>query len=185
MSGSPDGDHSGALAVFGVQAGTHAGEEIPIRSPVARIGKGSQNEIVIPDDSVSTIHAQLEFGEGGWRLTDLGSTNGTYVEGVRLAPDVPTPLPYTSVVRFGGVGFHFRDVEAADPQAARARYTPPPETTRLADQRSGFRLPVWVIFMVLLLIALAIFFLGWVWTPTPSPAPTTALLLPAAVPGGS
>lgn len=183
MAGDP-GDHSGALAAFDVQAGAHAGEEIPIRSPVVRIGKGSQNEIVIPDDSVSTVHAQLEFDDGGWRLTDLRSTNGTYVEGVRLAPEVPTPLAYMSDVRFGGVKFHFRDVEAADPEAARAKYTPPPETTRLADQRSGFRLPVWVIFVVLLLLALAIFFLGWVWTPTPSPTPATALLLPSVLPGG-
>ncbi len=185
MEITPVGDRSGALAAFGIQVGPRAGEEVPVRSPVARIGRGGQNEIVIDDDSVSSTHARLEFDNGGWRLTDLRSTNGTFVESVRLAPEVPTPLPYGSSVRFGGVRLHFRPIEEADPEQARAEYTPPPPRQRLAEERTGFRLPVWVVILLLLLIVLAIFFFGWVWVePSPvPPTPTTVLLMPAVPPG--
>jgi pSer/pThr/pTyr-binding forkhead associated (FHA) protein len=191
MEITPVGDRSGALAAFGIQAGPRVGDEVPVRLPVVQIGRGAQNEIVIDDDSVSASHARLEFDSGGWRLTDLRSTNGTFVESVRLAPEVPTPLRYGSTVRFGGVRLHFRPVEEADPDTARADYAPPPPRQRLAEERTGFRLPVWVVILLLLLIVLAIFFFGWVWVePTPiPPTPTTGLLrpaapVPAAPPGG-
>lgn len=171
MSITPTGDRSGALAAFGVQAGPDAGEEVPIRVPVARIGSGSQNDVVITDDSVSQAHARLDFEEDAWRITDLRSTNGTYVEGVRLAPDVPTPLPYGSSIRLGGVPLDFRAIQAADPAAARAAYEEPSEPKRLAEERSGFRLPVWLLVLVLLLIVLAVIFFGWIWTPAPQPVP--------------
>ncbi len=183
----PIGDRSGALATFGIQAGPAAGSEVLIHSPVVRIGRAAQNDVVVEDDSVSTTHAVLEFDSAGWRLTDLGSTNGTFVEGVRLAPEVATPLPYGSTVRFGGVRLHFRAVEEADPEAARAEYTPAAPRQRLAEQRTGFRLPVWVVLLLLLLVVLAIIIFGWMTEPVPMPAPapaTTTLLLPTPLPGG-
>ena len=70
-------------------------------------------DVVVDDDSVSAQHARLEYDMGGWRITDLQSTNGTAVEGVRLAPGVPTPLPYGVTVRLGGVQLQFREVEHA------------------------------------------------------------------------
>lgn len=182
MEMTPGGDRNGALAAFGIQAGPNTGDEIAIRQPVIRIGSASQNELVIADDSVSTTHARLEFDDGAWRLTDLRSTNGTYVEGVRLAPEVPTPLPYGSSVRFGGARLHFRPVEAANPEAARAEYVEPAAATRLIDERTGFRLPIWLLVLLIIVIGLLVYFFGWVWT-GPETLPTTAafaapLLLP-------
>ena len=58
--------------------------EIPVVSAVTRIGQGAQNDIVLDDDTVSTSHARLEFVSGGWKLTDLESTNGTFVNGARI-----------------------------------------------------------------------------------------------------
>lgn len=154
MSITPRGDHSGALAAFGIQAGPHVGEEVPIRLPVVRIGRGGANDIVLEDDSVSATHARLEFEHGDWRITDLQSVNGTFVEGIKLAPEVQTPLPYGSTVRFGGVRLHFRPVEQADPEAARAEYTPPRAQTPIREQSSGFRFPVWLAVLVLILLVL-------------------------------
>lgn len=183
MSITPTGDRSDALAALGIQAGAQTGEEVPIRLPVAHIGSGSQNDVVVTDDSVSKAHARLEFTDGGWRLTDLNSTNGTFVEGIRLAPEVPAPLAYGVSIRLGGVPLHFRAVEAADPAAARAQYTPPPPPQRLADQRSGLRIPVWLFVLLLLLIALAVIFFGWIWTPTPQEVPpATAVVLAMTIP---
>lgn len=158
MAITSSGDPSRALAKFGILAGPRIGEEISISRPVVNIGQGSQNDLVLPDDSVSTAHARLEYENGHWRLTDLGSTNGTFVEGVRLAPQVPTPLSYGHAVRFGGVRMQFREVELADPESARASYTPPPAETRLADRATGFRLPLWLFVLILLILGIIIFF---------------------------
>lgn len=50
------------------------------------IGKANDNEYVVNDPSVSRHHAQLTYGEEGhWILEDLGSTNGTFVNGIQIA----------------------------------------------------------------------------------------------------
>jgi hypothetical protein len=45
------------------------------------IGRSSSCQIVLGDDTVSRRHAELRFDEGRWLLRDLGSSNGTYVNG--------------------------------------------------------------------------------------------------------
>jgi hypothetical protein len=123
MTISPTGDLSGALAALGVQAGPQVGEEVPIRARTVRIGRGPSNDILLDDDSISGSHARLDWdvNSKAWRITDLGSTNGTYVETVRLAPGVPTPLPFGAGIRFGGVRMYFRDVDdAVAPETAPA-----------------------------------------------------------------
>ena len=54
--------------------------EFPVAG-VMSLGRDLSNGIVLADPSVSTRHAQLERLRDGWRLTDLGSTNGTTVNG--------------------------------------------------------------------------------------------------------
>ena len=171
MSITPTGPEADALALLGVQAGPQIGEEVPVLKPVVRIGRSPQNDVVITDDSVSTTHARLDYDGGGWRLTDLGSTNGTYVEGTRLAAEVPTPLVYGASLRLGGVRLQFRAVEDADPAAARDQYEEPPPPTRLADQRQGLRIPVWfVVILLILLVIAALLFTGVLAIPTASAA---------------
>jgi hypothetical protein len=52
--------------------------------------------------TVSRRHAVVAREGGVYRLTDLGSANGTYVEGVRLEPQQPTALVDGCTVSFGG-----------------------------------------------------------------------------------
>jgi hypothetical protein len=49
------------------------------------IGRSSACELVVEDDTVSRRHAELELRDGTWRLRDLGSRNGTWVNGRRAA----------------------------------------------------------------------------------------------------
>jgi pSer/pThr/pTyr-binding forkhead associated (FHA) protein len=152
---TPEGTPAKRLALFAVQAGPRIGQEMPITSPRMAIGSGSQNDLVIEDDSVSTNHALLEYEHGGWRITDLDSTNGTFVEGIKLAPQVPTPLDYGSSVRVGGLRLHFREVQHVDLEAEKAAYVPVEREPTLAEKQSGFRMPLWML-VALVLVVLAV-----------------------------
>ena len=72
------------LASLLFRSGDLRGRRVPIKVPVVNIGRGDYNDILIADPSVSTMHAKLQRRESVWVLTDLGSTNGTFVEGARL-----------------------------------------------------------------------------------------------------
>jgi pSer/pThr/pTyr-binding forkhead associated (FHA) protein len=69
------------LASLLIRSGEMKGRRLPIKVPVVNIGRGDYNDVVISDPSVSTMHAKLQRREALWILTDLGSTNGTFVDG--------------------------------------------------------------------------------------------------------
>ena len=62
------------------------GDEFPINSAPVTVGRGGQNYLVLADDDfASARHARIEVrGDGVW-VQDLESTNGTYVNGTRVA----------------------------------------------------------------------------------------------------
>ena len=68
------------------------------------VGRSAENDIHLGEDSVSSRHAQLEKTGGGWRLTDLQSTNGTFVNGRRIDS---VELKPGDRIRFGDVGVKF------------------------------------------------------------------------------
>jgi hypothetical protein len=71
------------VMVFPAETGLDAGAAFPLAG-VMSIGRDPQNSIIFPDPSVSAEHAVVEWGRDGWRLRDLGSTNGTTLNGRRL-----------------------------------------------------------------------------------------------------
>jgi pSer/pThr/pTyr-binding forkhead associated (FHA) protein len=63
---------------------------------------GRENcDILLLDGTVSRRHAEVTLEDGEITVTDLGSTNGTQVDGKRLAPNEPAPILPGAVVRFG------------------------------------------------------------------------------------
>lgn len=56
----------------------------PGEKAVLRIGRGRDADIVVPDPKASRYHAELRRVGDGWQLTDLGSANGTFVNGKRI-----------------------------------------------------------------------------------------------------
>jgi pSer/pThr/pTyr-binding forkhead associated (FHA) protein len=70
------------------------------------IGRDPGCDLVIPDISVSRRHAGLDRVMRGWLLTDLGSTNGTRLNGWRVRE--PVPVRAGDRVSFGAVTFVLR-----------------------------------------------------------------------------
>lgn len=63
-------------------------------------------DVLIDDRSVSRMHARIsEDGNGDPLLTDLNSTNGTWVNGIRLQPEESVPVGKGDVIRFGETEF--------------------------------------------------------------------------------
>jgi pSer/pThr/pTyr-binding forkhead associated (FHA) protein len=151
MSSLAPSGRPGHLASLALMAGPRYGEELPVPSPIVTVGRAAGCDVVVDDDSVSAQHARLEYDLGAWRITDLQSINGTAVEGVKLAPNVPTPLPYGATVRLGGVQLQFREAEGADVETAKAGYVPPESPKTLREERSGARFPLWLVLLVLIL----------------------------------
>ncbi len=71
------------------------------------IGRDLGCELCLEQDGVSRRHARIEPRADHWVLTDLGSTNGTFVNG---APVSQAPLTSGEVVAFGPVAFEFREL---------------------------------------------------------------------------
>ena len=67
-----------------------------------RAGRLGSLEIVLDDISVSRRHAELRHGDDGWSVRDLESTNGTYVNGVRIGAD-DQAIKARDIVQFGKV----------------------------------------------------------------------------------
>ena len=83
---------------------------------VITIGRAPDNMVVIDDPSVSSRHAQLEMTGDTYRIKDLGSTNGTRVNGT---PITETVLRFDDRIRFGRVDASFEpDARGSQPLPA-------------------------------------------------------------------
>jgi hypothetical protein len=81
-------------------------EEFVLDSQAITIGRGSQNTIPLDDDEfASAAHARIEPRQDGVWLEDVGSTNGTYLNGVKLTR--PRKLTPGDLVRVGETDFRF------------------------------------------------------------------------------
>src|SRR5215208_5682489 len=72
------------------------------------VGRGTGADIQILDASVSRRHAELDLREGRLLVRDLGSVNGTYVNGAAVPADGAMHLVPGDVVTFGTVAFTLR-----------------------------------------------------------------------------
>lgn len=79
-------------------------------------GRNQEGELVVLAASVSREHARLESSETGWNVRDLGSRNGTFVDGNRVNGRVP--LPARAVLKIGDVAFWFLAEVAHEPIVA-------------------------------------------------------------------
>jgi hypothetical protein len=86
-------------------SGPMIGKTVPLDRDVTTIGSVAGNTILLTDTGVSRKHAGIRRVEDGWELADLGSTNGVYVNGERVARRKLTP---GDVIRVGTTEIVFR-----------------------------------------------------------------------------
>ena len=102
------------------------------------VGRAVTSDIPIYDPTVSRQHAELALADGGVHVKDLGSSNGTFVNGEQIAEHVAHP---EDIVTFGKVAF--KVIEVSPPKAEpidQGGFAPrPPEATivrQVAEPRS-------------------------------------------------
>lgn len=92
-----------------------------LRSPV-RIGRSELNDLPLPQGFVSQWHAVVQFDEDEIRYVDLGSTNGSILDGARLAKNAVVVLPQGTQVAIGALLLTF------ERRATGEHRTVPPQT---------------------------------------------------------
>jgi pSer/pThr/pTyr-binding forkhead associated (FHA) protein len=72
---------------------------IPLGTADVTIGRAPHSTLVLDDDYASNNHSRLTLTNGTWIVTDLGSTNGTWVDRSRITS--PTPLAVGHTIKVG------------------------------------------------------------------------------------
>jgi hypothetical protein len=86
--------------------GPREGQEIPLGAGPLTIGRSADSSLVFRDDYTSTHHARLLQWNQEWMIQDLGSTNGTYLDGKRIGS--PTQVPLHTPIKVGQTVFELR-----------------------------------------------------------------------------
>lgn len=100
-------------------------KEIPLGVDPATIGRSPQGDLFIDNPAVSFHHARVFSQAGVYYVEDLGSLNGTFLNGVRITQ---APLTYGDVITVGKHTVRFaRDIPGVTPQAPVAQHSAPVE----------------------------------------------------------
>ncbi|MCC7127801.1 MAG: FHA domain-containing protein [Microbacteriaceae bacterium] len=89
-----------------ITSGAKEGLEIELGSEPLTIGRSADSGLIIRDDYTSTHHARLFLWGEEWAIQDLDSTNGTFLDDMKVG--VPTAIPLNVPVRIGTTTFELR-----------------------------------------------------------------------------
>jgi pSer/pThr/pTyr-binding forkhead associated (FHA) protein len=104
-----------------LSGGPGAGQVFDLNKAIFTIGRGSECDVVIPDASISRQHAQITRQESGWYAQDLGSRNGTAINGQRLS--APERLEDGDMLIVGNIPLRF--LASSAPEESEAPPEPP------------------------------------------------------------
>ena len=102
------GDYSFQQFRVRVIEGPDAGNDYDAQADRVAVGSDESNQVVLLDTTVSRHHCEIEATERGFRIRDLGSTNGTLVDGVRVEAAYLRP---GSLVALGDSKFRFEALD--------------------------------------------------------------------------
>jgi hypothetical protein len=103
--------------VLEILDGDRAGEVLAVADQPVRVGRKPGNDLVLADEKTSGVHAEIVLEGDRHVLRDLGSTNGTFLDGKRITELVLSP---GDVITFGRLRARFRAAESAGSPVADA-----------------------------------------------------------------
>jgi len=107
-------------------------ERLDLVADRSTIGKAAENDVAVADDATAShLHAVLERFAAGWCVTDLGSSNGTFVNGERIWAS--RRLRHGDEIRVGQTRLIFRDPLTAAGAVTEAEIASPTLTPRERD----------------------------------------------------
>ncbi len=89
------------------------------------IGRTQDNQLVLSDPKTSSHHAEIRPDGRGYSITDLDSTNGTFVNGQRLIPHLTRQLITGDTIRIGDTQYNYEGGSGGGPQYASTLYADP------------------------------------------------------------
>lgn len=104
------------MAKLTIRSGPQAGMDLNMDQPSVRIGRGSGSNLIIQDNQASRQHAEISRQGNQYFIRDLGSTNGTFVNGQRISGS--QPLQPGDQVRIGETVMAFQAAPGAAAAAA-------------------------------------------------------------------
>lgn len=85
-------------------SGATIGLNFALKPPTVTLGRDPEsNDIALPNQTVSRNHVRFDWRKNKWHITDLGSGNGTRINGKEIKPNIETPLEPKDEVQFGDV----------------------------------------------------------------------------------
>lgn len=115
-------------------------QEMPLSKEVVRIGRGADNDVVIENESVSVHHAVIRQNDGSYHVQDLGSTNGTTVNGESVTT---ANLGDSAAVGFGSVICSFLESQKAPPATFGTNGADCATSHHIEEQKRGEQPTIW------------------------------------------
>lgn len=113
------------------------------------VGRSPKSDLVIPHDSISRSHCRIQLEKGIFYITDMGSSNGTFIDGQKLTPEQKTPFLASSQLTLGKLECELSEGNSSVPSegkmeaeevSTRGDYTATMRVTRL-DLNKSVRSP--------------------------------------------
>ncbi len=92
------------------------GDIIPLTETKLLIGRRSHCDITLKFSNVSSQHCEMEFKNGYWNIRDLGSSNGTKVNGIRIDTKVLLPGDEVMIAKLGFNIDYVIEADAPEPE---------------------------------------------------------------------
>lgn len=103
-----------SLLVLKILTGPLKGEIVELGDEVLTIGRSKNNKLVLHDESASGKHAEIHPTDDGFEIIDVGSSNGTYVNGHELTANEPMQLKVKDAIKISETLIHVVAGESAD-----------------------------------------------------------------------
>lgn len=144
---------------------------IPLLQPEATIGRVHGNTVKLNDTQASRLHATIHQEPQGWWIEDLGSANGTFINGNKVDK---VWLRSGDTIRIGSTAFRFQDEPVTAPVPATRPATPPPPpipTSMQPPAKTKGRTGMWILISTAAVV-LAAAIVGAAWWVSKRSSPT-------------